>query len=98
MGHNTVLFMVECQVNHIIQLIPEMMKRDAKVAEPKLSSEDEFKEGLEKQMKKTVWGVSKCGSWYANDKGIITTIWPWTCLKYWSTTRTVDFTKYEFSY
>ncbi len=89
--------MLECQVNYTIQVLREMMARDARLLEVKESTEDEFKEGLDKQMEKTVWGQAKCGSWYANDKGIITTLWPWSCLNYWRKTRTVDFSKFNFS-
>lgn len=96
LGHNSVVFMAECQVNYIVQLIAEMIRLDARVVELKKSTEEEEMELLDEQMKKTVWGTESCGSWYENASGINTTLWPWSCVKYWKRTRKPDFTKFNF--
>jgi len=96
LGHNSVIFMAECQVNYIVQLIVEMIRLDARVLELKKSTEEEEMKLLDIQMKKMIWGNGSCGSWYENASGINTTLWPWTCVNYWGRTRKPDFTKFNF--
>lgn len=72
------------------------MKRNAKVINVKVSAEDEFMDKLKNEMKKTVWGKEDCGSWYANARGDITTLWPESCINYWKQTKNVDWSKFHF--
>lgn len=96
LGHNSVIFMAECQMNYIVQLIAEMVRRNSKVLELKKSTEETDMTRLDKRMKKMVWGNATCGSWYANSDGLNTTLWPWTCIKYWRRTRTPKWSKFHF--
>lgn len=88
--------MIECQVNFVVNAIQEMMKRNAKVINVKVSAVDEFMEESKEDLKKTVWGKDSCGSWYANAKGDVTFIWPRSCTSYWKQTRDVDWSKFNF--
>jgi len=97
LGHNSVVFMIECQVNFIVKIIREMMRRDSKCVTIKLSAENEFMKEVKEKLKTTVWGSEDCGSWYANAAGIITTLWPQNCISYWWKTRQVDFSNFEFT-
>ena len=97
MAHSSLIFMFECQTNYILQLLSEMMKRNATLIEVKKEAELEYGVALEEQMSKTVWANTKCNSWFANSNGIITALWPSNCINYWRKTRVVDFTKFEFS-
>jgi hypothetical protein len=97
LGHNSVVFMIECQVNYVVKIIREMMRRNARCVTLKLSSENAFMKEVEENMKITIWGKEDCGSWYANTAGIITTLWPQNCISYWWRTRQVDFSNFEFT-
>lgn len=88
--------MIECQVNFIITAIREMIKRKARVINLKVSAEDEFMNKLKIDLKNTVWKKETCGSWYANSRGDITTLWADNCTNYWRQTRNVDWSKFEF--
>lgn len=88
--------MIECQVEFMINVIREMIKRDAKCVTIKEHAEEQYMKSMKEQMKKTVWGTEKCGSWYANDAGIITALWPKNCTSYWRETKAVDFSKFNF--
>jgi hypothetical protein len=90
------IFMVECQMGYIVQVLREMMRRGAKVVRLKEAAELNFQTELKKEMKKTVWAQGKCQSWFGNEKGQVTALWPQSCISYWRKTRTADFTKFEF--
>lgn len=88
--------MIECQVNFMIKVVREMLVRDAKFVAVKEDAEEEYMNNMKQQLNDTVWGTEKCGSWYANDAGIVTTLWPKNCTSYWRETKTVDFSKFNF--
>ena len=95
LGHSSVLFMIECQVNFMLNTVREMMQRNAKVINVKVSAEDEFMDKLKRDLKGTVWNEEECGSWYANPRGVITYMWVQNCTNYWRQTRTIDWSKFE---
>jgi len=96
LGHSSVVFMIECQVNFMINVIREMTQRNAKVVNVKVSAEDEFMDKLKVDLENTVWKREKCGSWYANPRGEITTLWGDNCTNYWRQTKKIDWSKFEF--
>lgn len=96
LGHNSVTFMIECQVDLITNAINEMMNRNAKVINVKVSAEDEFMEQLDVDMKNTVWGNESCGSLYANARGNIIVLWPKNTISYWWQMKNVNWAKFDF--
>jgi hypothetical protein len=98
LGHNSAIYMIECQADFAIQVIRELIRRKAKTVEVKESVQNEFMDKLEKEMKHTIWGVEKCGSWYANENGKVTALWPEGCISYWYKTAFLDFSKFDFKY
>lgn len=72
-----------------------MMKRNAKVINLKVAAENEFMDKLKVDFKKTVWNKENCGSWYANSKGNITTLWGDNSTSYWRQTKDIDWSKFE---
>ncbi|XP_037030697.1 FAD-binding monooxygenase ktnD-like isoform X1 [Bradysia coprophila] len=94
-GHNSVMFMVECQVNFMIKAVRKMMKRNAEVINLKVAAEDDFMDKLKANLKDTVWNREVCDSWFTNSRGVVTTLWGGNCTKYWRQTRTIDWSKFE---
>ncbi len=97
LGHSSVLFIIECQVDFVLRIIEEMMGRGSRSVSVLPSTEDKFMFDLGRQMKKLVWGNEDCGSWYADARGVVTALWPWNSTKYWRGTRRPDFSKFEFT-
>ncbi|KAJ6640763.1 Baeyer-Villiger monooxygenase [Pseudolycoriella hygida] len=96
LGHNSVLFMIECQVNFVVRAVREMMRQNAQVISVKVSAEEEFMDKLKADLKHTVWYNEKCGSWYANSRDVITTLWSGNCTSYWRQTANIDWSKFDF--
>lgn len=74
-----------------------MIKRDSKFVAVKERAEEKYMEDMKNKMSETVWGTEKCGSWYANNAGIITALWPKNCTSYWRETKSTDFAKFDFA-
>jgi hypothetical protein len=46
-------------------------------------------------MERTVWSSGGCSSWYLDESGVNTTLWPGTTTEFRSATRRVDLGEYE---
>lgn len=73
-----------------------MSKRKARVVTVKKSAEDEYMNYIHDSMKSTVWGSTTCGSWYADHRGVITTLWPKNLVSYYNLLKNVNFDHLEF--
>ena len=96
LGHNSIIYMVECQVNFLVSCIRESMARKAKYLEVTESALDEYDQSLRRRLGKTVW-AGDCSSWYKTEAGDITNNWWGTATAYWLRTRTPDFRHFRFS-
>jgi cation diffusion facilitator CzcD-associated flavoprotein CzcO len=64
LGHNSVIFMIESQVNYILQLIQTVDKTGSQAVEIKHAVQDQFNDRVQEQLKGTVWQAGGCSSWY----------------------------------
>ncbi len=86
LGHNSIIFMIECQVDYVVQALqvkgagghqPLRLRPEVQTADYAQVQND---------MKRTVWS-SGCHSWYQNSQGNIDTLWPGYTWEYWLKTR-----------
>lgn len=89
LGHNSVLLMIEAQVDYIIALIKMKMRRGAKTIDVKPAAADKFDEALQQQLDGTVWHTG-CNNWYVGEDSRIHTLWPNSTLKYRRFMRVLD--------
>mmetsp|Transcript_46955 Transcript_46955/g.102005 ORF Transcript_46955/g.102005 Transcript_46955/m.102005 type:complete len:117 (+) Transcript_46955:170-520(+) len=91
LGHNSVVWMVECQVNYVMQCIDRMIctqgGRGAIHVKP--SAVDGFMDRIKRAFQGKVW-MSGCASWYLNAEGHCFTLWPESTWSYWLGTRRVN--------
>jgi cation diffusion facilitator CzcD-associated flavoprotein CzcO len=89
LGHNSILFMIECQVNYIVRCLQELARRDAAWLDVRPEAQERFNRELQAALGKTAWAAG-CGSWYKTDAGKITNNWSGFTLDYWRRTRNTD--------
>lgn len=89
LGHNSVIFMIESQVNYILQLIQMVEKTQTQAVAVKAEVQDQFNENVQQQLAGTVW-QSGCVSWYQQDGGKNFALWPTYTWKFWLNTRKVN--------
>jgi hypothetical protein len=75
LGHSSILFMAECQVRYILSCMRAMERRGACLVEPREDVVRRYNERLQARLQRTVW-TSGCKSWYLNQEGVNTTLWP----------------------
>lgn len=96
LGHNSMVFMMECQAKLIRQALESLEKKDADYLDVKSTVHREFNKNLRERMLGTVW-KSGCQSWYLEEDGTNTTLWPGYTFEYWWRTRNFDETNYRFA-
>lgn len=96
LGHNSVIFMIESQVNYILQLIQTVDKTATQAIEIKHDAQDQFNERVQEQLKGTVWQAGGCSSWYQAADGKNFSLWPTYTWKYWLETRKANVADYNF--
>ena len=86
LGHNSIIFMFESQVQYIVKCIQSMIDYNLKYMDLKKDTMIQYNLQLQHEVKQTVWDTN-CGSWYKNEAGKITNNWPHTTVDYWWKTK-----------
>ena len=76
LGHNSMVYMIESQLNYILDSLRTMRHRHVHTVEVQSLSEKTFNEEMQRRMKGTVWLSGGCASWYLDANGRNTTLWP----------------------
>ena len=75
-GHTSLLYMIEAQLNFIVDAVRWMRDSGAAAIEPKASVCAEFAAEMERRLATSVWNAGRCRSWYLDASGRNTTMWP----------------------
>jgi cation diffusion facilitator CzcD-associated flavoprotein CzcO len=94
LGHNSVLFMLEAQICHVLRCLRLLRLRKAVSIEVRQEVQAAFARRLDGWMGRTVW-LSGCRSWYLDRNGRNTTLWPGLSVGYWSRVRRTSARKYQ---
>jgi cation diffusion facilitator CzcD-associated flavoprotein CzcO len=93
LGHNSSLFMIECQVRYIIRCIVALRKRRLRYLDVRADAVADYNRALQRDMQRRVW-VANCTSSYKTDDGKVTNNWAYSSLYYWWKTKRPDFAKF----
>jgi cation diffusion facilitator CzcD-associated flavoprotein CzcO len=78
LGHSSMVYMIESQINHVMDALRVMRERGAAVAEVRPEVQRAYNREIDARMTRTVWSTG-CSSWYLDDTGRNPTLWPdWT--------------------
>ena len=94
LGHSSMVFMIESQIAYIISALQQMGAKEISSVEPRAEAQAAWNEDLQRRMKRTVWSTGGCASWYLDEHGRNTTLWPRTTFRFRSLLRTFDIEKY----
>ncbi|HEY0081088.1 MAG TPA: NAD(P)/FAD-dependent oxidoreductase [Pyrinomonadaceae bacterium] len=76
LGHNSVVYMMEAQIEHMIGALRHMRRHGASAIEPTREAQANYIAELERRTKGTVWVAGGCASWYLDRTGRNSTLWP----------------------
>ncbi len=75
-GHTSLVVMIEAQVAHVVGAFRALRTRGASVIELRPDVLARWSAEVGRKAASTVWNSGGCSSWYLDDKGRNTTLWP----------------------
>ena len=75
LGHTSMLVMIEAQIAYVAECLAAMDDRGARALEVRPEVQAAYNADVQQRMENTVW-TSGCASWYLDDRGRNTTLWP----------------------
>ncbi|QPF33136.1 NAD(P)/FAD-dependent oxidoreductase [Acinetobacter lwoffii] len=94
LAHNSVIFMIEAQVEYILQLMQLVDRSQSDAIMVKDQAQDTFNQQVQHMFEKTVW-QSGCVNWYQQEGGKNFALWPTYTWKYWLKTKKPNATDYR---
>jgi cation diffusion facilitator CzcD-associated flavoprotein CzcO len=94
LGHNSIVFMIEAQIRHVLDCLREARALGARAIEVSAAAERSYNDELQRRMRSTVWS-SGCKSWYMDARGRNVTLWPGLSLGFWLRLRRLDTSAYH---
>jgi cation diffusion facilitator CzcD-associated flavoprotein CzcO len=95
LGHNSMVFMIESQLNYLMSCLAVMRERGAVTVEVREDAQAAFNTEIDGAMKGTVWTAGRCRSWYLDATGRNSTLWPGWSFRFRSRTRRFEPQKYR---
>jgi cation diffusion facilitator CzcD-associated flavoprotein CzcO len=95
LGHNSMVFMIESQLNYVMDALRVLRERGARTFEVRRDEVASYNDAIAEEMEGTVWTAGHCQSWYLDDTGRNTTLWPSFSWSYRRSTRKFDPEVYE---
>jgi cation diffusion facilitator CzcD-associated flavoprotein CzcO len=94
LGHNSIIFMIECQTRYILQCLKSLTRARAKSIELRSDVMTAYNVELQRELEQTVWAKIPA-SWYKTQSGRITNNWSGPTVAYWWRTRRMKLEDYE---
>ncbi|MGY2874586.1 cation diffusion facilitator CzcD-associated flavoprotein CzcO [Marmoricola sp. URHA0025 HA25] len=95
LGHSSMVFIIESQIAYIVSAIEQVEAGGIVAVEPKQEAQDAWTADVQRRMARTVWSSGGCASWYLDEHGRNTTLWPRTTFAFRGMLRRFDLEKYD---
>jgi cation diffusion facilitator CzcD-associated flavoprotein CzcO len=90
LGHNSIVFMIESQINYVSGALKAMRRRGAAVLDVRPEAQAAYNAELDEMTRGTVWVSGGCSSYYIDRNGHNSTIWPTFTWPFRQRTREFD--------
>jgi cation diffusion facilitator CzcD-associated flavoprotein CzcO len=94
LGHNSIVYMLESQMNYVMGALKAMRERGHHALEVRPEVQDAFNEEMQSRLARSVWDAGGCGSWYLDANGRDSTMWPGFTYEFRKRTRAFDLDSY----
>jgi cation diffusion facilitator CzcD-associated flavoprotein CzcO len=94
LGHNSVLLMVEAQIDHLIKAL-DALDQGHRTIEARADVQAAYDRKIQRDLQKTVWNSGGCNSWYLDDHGRNTILWPGVTFTYMRQLRDFKVDEYQ---
>jgi cation diffusion facilitator CzcD-associated flavoprotein CzcO len=95
LGHNSIVYMLESQMNYAIGALETMRATGAAEFEVRAGAQAAYNQEIQDRLAGTVWNTGGCGSWYFDANGRNSIQWPGFTFEYRRRTRRFDAPAYR---
>lgn len=90
LGHNSIVFMIESQLNYAMDCIAHLDRTGAASFDVRAEVQERYNTELQRRLRGSVWTTGGCSNWYLDEHGRNSTIWPGSTWPYRRRTRRFD--------
>jgi cation diffusion facilitator CzcD-associated flavoprotein CzcO len=90
LGHSSMIYMIESQLPYLAGAVRAMGARGVDAIDPTPAAQRRWNERIQAKMPRTIWLTGHCASWYQDEHGRVTTLWPWSTLRFRRELRRFD--------
>ncbi len=94
LGHSSMIYMMESQMNYVLDAATKMRDRQLAWVDVKPEVMRAYNEDIQRKLKGTVWAQGGCQSWYQTKDGKNTTLWPSFTFEFRRRTKRFDLESY----
>jgi cation diffusion facilitator CzcD-associated flavoprotein CzcO len=87
LGHNSVIFMIESQVQHVMSCLRLLARQNGTTIEVRAAAQRRFNDSIQRRLGRAVWSRGGCTSWYLDAHGVNRALWPGFSFEYWVRAR-----------
>jgi cation diffusion facilitator CzcD-associated flavoprotein CzcO len=89
-GHTSMVYMIESQVSYVDDALQTMDREGLEVIETTSEAQEAWRSLIAEKSKGTVWLAGGCASWYLDEHGHNTTLWPDFTFRFRKLTKKLD--------
>lgn len=93
LGHSSMVYMIESQIQYVLDALKKMKRHGWKSVEVKPDAQSQYNASIHAKLGDSVWQTG-CKSWYVNENGRNTTLWPGFTWQFRQQTRRFDARQY----
>jgi cation diffusion facilitator CzcD-associated flavoprotein CzcO len=90
LGHNSIVFMLEAQFAYLLDALTRMRADGLASVEVRADAQAAYNDELDERLRGSVWNSGGCQSWYLDESGRNSLMWPSTTLRFRARTRRFD--------
>ena len=93
LGHSSMVYMIESQIQYVLDALQKMRRQQWSSMEVKPDAQSRYNASIHAKLGDSVWQTG-CKSWYVNENGKNTTLWPGFTWQFRQQTRRFDAAQY----
>jgi cation diffusion facilitator CzcD-associated flavoprotein CzcO len=82
LGHSSMIYMIESQLPYLVGAVRAIDDQQLAAIDPTPDAQRRWNDRLQRRMPGTVWLTGGCASWYRDERGRVTTLWPYSTLRF----------------
>ncbi|TXG91741.1 NAD(P)/FAD-dependent oxidoreductase [Rhodococcus rhodnii] len=95
LGHSSMVYMIESQINYVVDAMRAIDRYDIGTVEVRRDVQDRYNADLQSALSSSVWMNGGCASWYLDEHGNNTTLWPGFTFQFRDETKKFDLIAYD---